>query len=230
MTGPGSFGSGAGSGGFGEFGQSGFGGGSRFGPPGQPGQPGQFGPGDQRGQFSGGFMPANDDYRFGGAPPVTGGPGGSGHKAPFGRRMASMPFFGAPIPLLVAFVLQLVSAGVVVWRLVEKWRLPERPTTGIDALGGYEEQIAAMVGSGARLRPDDILETTIFWGIIIAVVLLMAFFTVKGENWARIVLTLLCIAGVFLLVVEGLAIAGLASVLALPLLWLPVNKPWFGDR
>lgn len=247
MTGPGNFGGpGFGQGGFGHggqdsgggfgggHGQPGFGGGQGHGGAGGGfGGAGGFGAGagqpagpDQSG-FGGGFVPVNDDYRFGGSAP-GGDSGSSGNKAPFGQRMASMKFFNAPVTLLIAFAMQLVAAGVVIWRLVERWRLPERPTTGVGALEGYEERVASVLGANDQFRPDDILETTIFWGIILVVLLLMAFFTVKGENWARIVLTLLCIAGLFLLVVPGFAIAGLACVIALPLLWVPANKSWFG--
>ena len=251
MSGPGGFGgsgSGFGQGGFGQGNGGGFGGGHGSGggfgggqgtgagfdgAPGFGAGPGQPPP-THRPAFDGGFVPVNDDYRFGGAAPggiPTGGaPGTPGHKAPFGRRMSSMSFFGAPMPLLIAFALQLVTAGIVIWRLVERWRLPERPITGVGAFQGYEEQIASLMGATGQFRPNDLPETTIFWSIVLVVLLAMAFFTVKGENWARIVLTLLCVAGVFLLAVKGFAIAGLASVLTLPLLWLPVNKAWFGQR
>ena len=234
MNGNGNFGGpGFGQGG---FGQGGFGGGSDqsgF------GQTGGFGSGfggagggqaatPGRSGFGGGFAPGGDDYRFGG--PAPGGHSGpTGHKAPFGQRMASMKFFNAPVTILIAFAMQLVTAGVVIWRLVERWQLPERPTTGVGLLEGYEDRIASAIGANDSFRPENILETTIFWGIILVVLLLMAFFTVKGENWARIVLTLLCIAGVLLLAVSGFAIAGLACVITLPLLWVPVNKSWFGQ-
>ncbi len=221
--GQGGFGGGSDQSGFGQTGGfgSGFGGAGGFGAGGgQPATPDRSG-------FGGGFAPG-DDYRFGG--PVPGGHSGpTGHKAPFGQRMASMKFFNAPVTILIAFAMQLVTAGVVVWRLVERWQLPERPTTGVGLLEGYEDRITSAIGANDSFRPENILETTIFWGIILVVLLLMAFFTVKGENWARIVLTLLCIAGVLLLAVSGFAIAGLACVITLPLLWVPVNKSWFGQ-
>lgn len=247
MNGNGNFGGpGFGQGGFGQGGfgggsdQSGFGYGGGFGGSGQAGGfgsgfggAGGFGEGGgqpatpDRSGFGGGFAPG-DDYRFGG--PAPGGHSGpTGHKAPFGQRMASMKFFNAPVTILIAFAMQLVTAGVVIWRLVERWQLPERPTTGVGLLEGYEDRIASAIGANDSFRPENILETTIFWGIILAVLLLMAFFTVKGENWARIVLTLLCIAGVLLLAVSGFAIAGLACVITLPLLWVQVNKSWFGQ-
>lgn len=248
MNGNGNFGRpGFGQGGFGQGGfggghdQSGFGHGGGFGGSGQTGGfgsgfggAGGFGAGGgqsatpDRSGFGGGFAPGGDDYRFGG--PAPGGHSGpTGHKAPFGQRMASMRFFNAPVTILIAFAMQLVAAGVVIWRLVERWQLPERPTTGVGLLEGYEDRIASAIGANDSFRPENILETTIFWGIILVVLLLMAFFTVKGENWARIVLTLLCIAGVFLLAVSGFAIAGLACVITLPLLWVQVNKSWFGQ-
>lgn len=216
---------------FGRAGQTGQPG--QFGGAGHTGQPGQFGGSGHTGQFghSGrqpeGFgdraaLTNSPDYRLGGIQPGA----DSRYRKPFAQRMADMRITSAPWPVLIALALQVIAVGVIVWRLVALWKLPVAPPSV--PVPPWASAALGFFGTGEAYRPENIAGITAFWTLACILVLVMAVFAAKGENWARIVSTGLCAAGAFLLLSATTAVAGLAAVVAVPLLWLPANKRWYG--
>ncbi len=67
---------------------------------------------------------------------------------------------------------------------------------------------------------------------IVAMLCLVGFsvITLKAQEWGRIALSVLSGLGVLLVVVPKMWILTLIGIIAVVLLWLPINKAWFGYR
>ena len=122
-------------------------------------------------------------------------------KTTFADRMRNRVSYRAPWPLLVAATLQLGSTGWVIYQL--------RTLTN---------------------RSDNYTELVISWTIVLTLLIVAAVLTLKGENLARLALTVLCVTGVLLLAWGGFAPVGLLSLITVVLLWLPTNRTWFGHH
>lgn len=160
------------------------------------------GPSDSSGNGTSGFNSPQ---------PSHGHSGGSGYEygraqGPAKRDVAfksTNPLY-APWALWVSAVAYLAGGGWAGWLL-------------------YERIDAAPEDAGGSFWIPVYFWIALLIGLVVALV-----FALKAQQWARWVLSAYSVLGILLIVVGELWISALFGIAAVILLWLPVNKWWFG--
>ncbi|SQG63566.1 Uncharacterised protein [Corynebacterium renale] len=111
---------------------------------------------------------------------------------------------GAPWSLLLSGVLFVVAGGWAAWQL-------------------WETASAAPEEVGGAFWISVYVEAATLVALLAFVYLMLA-----GQSWARWVLTAYSVVWLLAIITEGMWPASLLGILAAVLMWLPVNRRWFG--
>ena len=125
------------------------------------------------------------------------------------RRAADMKAQWAPWPLKVAAVIELFICAYAVFnicKLVAFENSPEAVTR--------TEQLSTELG--------------VLLGVLVLLVCVLTTYVLHAQQPARIALTAISAVLVLLIPVSSVMLVSIASAVVIVLLWLPVNRQWFG--